>query len=302
MQAELNSSAGLTAAIATALSWTTAAVIFQSAVRSTPNAVINFIRVVIALALLIPTAFFMRGHALPFDISLTGWMWMIASSLVGFVACDYLLFESFVLTGARTSMVIFSLAPVFAAAGGWIFLNETIPLKGIIGIIVTLFGVILATTGKPRPKNDEKSSRTHWLGIAAASAASIFQGIGYLLSRQAMQYCDSVGGTQIRMISAILGFGLVMVFRRESKAVITVWTERKSAIQMGVGSLIGTYLGMVLSLYALANVQSGIAGTIFALTPVLMIPPMVIIYRDKVTLMEIGGAITAVAGVILLVS
>jgi len=304
MHTELNSTLGLAAAIATTLSWTTAAIIFQSTVMRVPNAVINLIKVLIALACLIPTAFFMRGHALPFDISGAGWLWLTASSVFGFVACDYLLFEAFRMTGARTSMVIFSLAPVFAAAGGFIFLGETIPIKGIVGIIITLFGIIMATTGKHK-RSDPAGTitrKTHWKGVAAASAASLFQGTGYLLTRNGMQYSDSIGGTQIRLIAAVVGFGIIMLFRRETKSAISVWTKPGPAVQITIGSLVGTYLGMVLSLYALAHVQSGVAATIFAMPPVLMIPAAVLIYHEKITIAEIGGSIIAVTGVIMLVS
>jgi len=43
--------------------------------------------------------------------------------------------------------------------------------------------------------------------------------------------------------------------------------------------------------------STGIASTIMAIVPVLIILPSVVLFKEKVTLKEITGAILAVAGV-----
>ncbi len=303
MNGELNSLGGITAAMATAVCWTTAAVIFQNTIHRTPNAVINFAKVFIALLFLIPTAWILRGHGLPLDIPLSGWLWLTASSWLGFVICDYLLFESFRLTGGRTAMVIFSLAPVFAALGGLFFLGEVISATGTTGIIITLLGIVIATAGKPTvPGETTHRIRERNKGIMAATLASVFQGTGYLLTKQGMQYSDSIGGTQIRLLAAIAGFAVILLLRRETGEVFRIWTQPKPSKQIITGSLVGTYLGMVLSLYALGHAPAGIVATIFALPPVLMIPATWWLYKEKINGPETAGALMAATGVAMLVA
>jgi len=66
-----------------------------------------------------------------------------------------------------------------------------------------------------------------------------------------------------------------------------------------VGSIFGPFLGVSFSLIAVQNTEAGIAQTIMSLVPVLIIPPAVMINKEKVTLREIIGAVIAVAGVAL---
>jgi len=52
-------------------------------------------------------------------------------------------------------------------------------------------------------------------------------------------------------------------------------------------------------LVAIKYTEAGIASTIMALVPVFIIIPAVILYKQKVTIAEIIGAIVSVAGVAL---
>ena len=61
----------------------------------------------------------------------------------------------------------------------------------------------------------------------------------------------------------------------------------------------GPFLGVSFSLMAVQHTNAGIAQTIMSLTPVLIIPPAVLINKERVTWREIIGAVIAVLGVIL---
>jgi len=50
---------------------------------------------------------------------------------------------------------------------------------------------------------------------------------------------------------------------------------------------------------AVKYTQAGIASTIMAIVPVLIIPPSVYLNKEKVTLAEVAGAVISVAGVAL---
>jgi drug/metabolite transporter (DMT)-like permease len=67
----------------------------------------------------------------------------------------------------------------------------------------------------------------------------------------------------------------------------------------GLGAFFGPFLGVSFSLIAIKYTEAGIASTIMALVPVFIIIPAVVIYKQKVTLPEILGAIVSVGGVAL---
>jgi drug/metabolite transporter (DMT)-like permease len=60
--------------------------------------------------------------------------------------------------------------------------------------------------------------------------------------------------------------------------------------------LCGPTIGVSLSLLATLYTNAGVAQTLMSLTPVLIIWPTWLIYRQKVTVLEVVGACVAVAG------
>ena len=66
---------------------------------------------------------------------------------------------------------------------------------------------------------------------------------------------------------------------------------------VSLGAIFGPFLGVSLSLLAVQHTSTGIASTIMAIVPVLIIAPSVYLFKEKVTKREILGAVLAVCGV-----
>jgi drug/metabolite transporter (DMT)-like permease len=66
------------------------------------------------------------------------------------------------------------------------------------------------------------------------------------------------------------------------------------------GSLVGPFLGVWLSLVASDRVKLGVAQTLISLTPVFILPLVVWVYKERVSLRAVLGACIAVAGTALL--
>jgi drug/metabolite transporter (DMT)-like permease len=67
-----------------------------------------------------------------------------------------------------------------------------------------------------------------------------------------------------------------------------------------LGSFFGPFLGVSFSLLAIRYTETGIAATIMAIVPILIIPPVVILYKEKVKPLEILGSVISITGVALL--
>jgi drug/metabolite transporter (DMT)-like permease len=66
---------------------------------------------------------------------------------------------------------------------------------------------------------------------------------------------------------------------------------------ISLGAFFGPFLGVSFSLISVKYTEAGIASTIMALVPVIIIAPAVILYKQKVTWPEIIGAVISVGGV-----
>ena len=137
-------------ALGTAVCWTATSLAFQQATRKAGSLSVNIIRLLIAFIIYAIVSFFFRGRFFPTDASAFNWIWMSISGLVGFVFGDYFLFKSYEHISARISMLVFSLNPPFAAIISWLALGETMELKAILAMLVTLGGIVLVVTEKKK--------------------------------------------------------------------------------------------------------------------------------------------------------
>jgi len=69
-----------------------------------------------------------------------------------------------------------------------------------------------------------------------------------------------------------------------------------------LGSVFGPFIGVYLSLLAVQNTSTGVASTIMAIVPVLIIPFSILLFKEKINLREIVGAIIAVTGTAIMFS
>jgi len=294
---------GEAAAVTTSLSWALAALVAQSSLARTTDAVVNFSKVAVALIGMLIPAWLWRGHGLPFDVPGINWFWLGLSGVIGFTCCDALMLAAFRRCGARTSLVIMTGAPVLAALGGMVLMGETLGVWALAGMLVTLFGIVLAVIGKKRLPTAACPPRDRHWGLLAAVGATIFQAAGFLLTKQGLQGCDSIAGTQIRLLFAGGGFAVLLMVPRSGgggTALRQAWSNVKTAKLLLAYGILGPWLGMGLSLYAFSQAPVGIVSTIISTPPAVMVPLAMILYHEKVGLGEILGTVLAITGVALL--
>ena len=146
-------------------------------------------------------------------------------------------------------------------------------------------------------------------GILLGIGGALGQGLGIVLSKQGMNYYalaaegSEVAGyipfaaTQMRIITGIIGFALIIIFTGHLKTLKSSFKDKKALSAVFGGSVFGPFIGVSLSLMAVQHTNTAIASTIMATTPILIIVPYVLFYKKKVTAIEIAGAILSVVGV-----
>ncbi len=286
------------AALFTACCWTVTALAFESASNKVGSIAVNLIRLLLALVFLSIFSYFVRGQFFPWDASAHTWIWLSISGLIGFVIGDLFLFESYTIIGSGISMLIMTLVPPMAAFVSWLMLGETMTFFNFLGMFLTLGGIAIVIVDKGT--GSKMLSFTHSLkGILFAFIGAVGQAVGLVFSKVGMGTYSAFAATQIRIITGIIGFALVItVWKKWSNVGIAV--KNISALKrIGLGSVFGPFLGVSFSLYAVQHANAGIASTIMAIVPILIIPASVMFLHKKVTLKEIIGATISVGGVAL---
>lgn len=290
--------AGELAALATAVFWTTTALSFEMAAKRVGSLAVNILRLLIAFVFLAIFNWIYRGIALPLDATTHNWIWLIVSGLVGFVFGDYCLFKSYTLVSARVAMLVMTLVPPITAFIDWVWLGETMSLQHLGGMMLTLSGIALAILA--RSGDNGKVALSYPLkGLLFALGGAVGQALGLVISKYGMGDYDPFAASHIRIMSGALGFGLIVAGFRKTQMVKAAVADRTAMKGVVLGSFFGPFLGVSFSLLSIRYTTTGIASTLMAIVPVLIIAPSVLLFHHRVTLREIIGAVVSVAGVVL---
>ena len=297
---------GELAAFGTAICWTFGSQFFEAAGKRVGALSVNLIRLVFALLLFCILSLLTNGSLFPLDFPKHAWIWLGLSGFIGFALGDLFLFKAFVDIGPRLSMLIMTLTAPISALLGLTFLNEEYLLIQWIGMIITLFGVSLVILERSNKSNNKKRKVRIItpIGIIYALLGTIGQATGYILSKYGMMssegYLDPFSATQIRVIAGTIGFIIIISFNRSWKNVFTAIQNKSAMGFMFGGAFLGPFLGVSLSLLALHYITAGVASTITAIVPILIIPSVIFIGKEHVSIRAFVGAIIAVGGVFLL--
>jgi drug/metabolite transporter (DMT)-like permease len=286
------------AALMTAFFWTVTSLSFESASHKIGSVAVNILRLIIGFAFLSVFNLIRRGLILPVDASYENWIWLSLSGLVGFVFGDLFLFKSYTIIGSRFSMLIMTLVPPITALFSFIILGERLTVFHYLGMTLTFSGIAMAIFSR-NGKGEKLSLKLAPKGILYAFGGTVGQALGLVLSKFGLKDYDPFAATQIRIIAGIIGYTMLITVLLRWGNVIKATRNKEGMLLTSLGAFFGPFLGVSFSLIAVKYTEAGIASTIMALVPVFIILPAVVLFKQKVTLPEILGAIISVGGVAL---
>ncbi|NMB37467.1 MAG: DMT family transporter [Bacteroidales bacterium] len=292
-----------------AISWTATALFAEIGTKRIGSLQLNIIRMVLSLLMLGVTLWIVTGVPWPSFADGKTWFWLLLSGLIGYVFGDWCLFNSYLVIGARFGQLFMTLAPPVAAITGWALLGETISWKGLLGMVVTLSGIAMSILS--RGQGHKMAVKLPIKGVLLGIGAGVGQGVGLVLSKVGMGHYHAAipegattvstmvpfASTFIRAAIGAVGFILILLVRKEVPIMINSLKDRRGMLYATLVTITGPFIGVSLSLMAVQYTNAGIASTIMALTPVLIILPSYLIFKQKVKVIEVVGAFISIAGV-----
>ncbi|MGB6650083.1 MAG: DMT family transporter [Bacteroidota bacterium] len=285
-------------ALMTAALWSVSSVLFTEATRRIGSVRVNVTRLILGIFLLILVIWIWDIER---DLTGTQVINLALSGLVGLAIGDSFLFKAFEQIGARLSMLILSSAPGIAGVAAYLFLGEGLPLLAVAGMILTIAGVSLVISERGAQAGHPRKIR--WTGIVYAFVGAAGQGIGLIFAKLAFNEGDLSGfvAAFVRISgSLIFLFPAAVLAGKLQRPIATLNEERKAFFLTGVGSVVGPFLGISFSLIALANTKVGVAATLMATVPIIMLPLIRFVYKEILSWQAIVGAFVAVAGIAML--
>lgn len=314
----------------TAICWTATALFAEVASKRMGSLPLNVVRMALSLLLLALTLWLTLGVPYPLMADGRAWFWLSLSGFVGYALGDYCLFQSYIYMNSRFGQLFMTLASPAAAITAWMLLNEQMSPLAILGMIITMVGISMSILNKGGDTGSKFSLKLPLKGVLFGIGAGMGQGIGLVLSKVGMEHYEAsiaaqgiadmaswsnadallpvsldfmmpFASTMIRAVTGMVGFSVALFLfsKHGGNKLVHAVTDRRAMLCALGAALFGPFVGVSLSLMATLYTSAGIAQTIMALTPVLIIAPSWLLFHQKVTWLEVLGACISVVGVTL---
>ncbi|MFM7447149.1 MAG: DMT family transporter [Leptolyngbyaceae cyanobacterium] len=310
LNSELIGFRGELAALAAALIWAAASIVYQGVGRQIPPLVLNLLKGLIAIAFFI-LVLLLRGQIQSHLTVYHGGL-LCLSGAIGIGFGDTVYFKALNHLGPRRTLLIESLAPPLAAILAMLLLQETLQYRAWLGILLTITGVTWVVI--ERTQNLPEFHRQSRQGVIYALLAALAQAVGAILSRAALvdTEIDPLWSALVRLLAGVtillIGLGLraqltheqgaKKIERSQSKLLAQLRSQRLIATLV-ITAFASTFLAIWLQQTALKYIPAGIAQSLTATSPLFVIP-FSIAMGDPVSPRAILGVIVAIAGVWLL--
>ena len=273
---------GELAAVATALLWTLSALIWTFSAQHIGALAVSFLRLPITCVYVLAYARIFRGLWLPGDADGRTWLILGVSGFFGFFLADVCFFKALMLIGPRLALLVQVLTAPLTSLIAWALLGDRLSPQQWWAMAITIAGVVwvvLERRGGKSPHDSRELSR-------ADPGADRGGGSGRRL--RALQARDRAVRRRRRHDDP-RARGPGRLFRAD--LVHRRWPSMWAAMQKGrvmaaivLGAFVGPFLGVALYLVAVRHCHAGVATAIVGTTPVLILPFVILLYHEKVSL------------------
>lgn len=300
------------ACIGSAFCWAVALTLFRQPIADYGARAVNLAKCSLAAVLLGATTLLLGQmdslwQAEPRELFLVA-----MSGVIGMSLGDTALFGAVHSLGVHRTLLLQTLAPVFAALLAAGSLGERLGLGELVGALLILGGVALVLTRGSKGRSAGSTLPFSLGGVALALFAALGQGSGIVLVKAGLESLPVLAASFLRLLAASLGLALILAVNRKlQKRVLKKEVLKKGVLRkrvQGVASptalkrilgptFLGTYVAILLMMAGIAYAPASIAAVLLATTPVFSLLIDARLEKRGIPLASLLGTLVAVAGV-----
>lgn len=300
-----------------ALLWTISALAAEVATKRAGVLVLNVWRMALAFVVSSVLLWIVTGHALPLNAGCEAWVWLLLSGVVGYFLGDWCLFNSYLVIGSRFGQLFMTLAPAFTAFFAWVMIGQTLSWNALTAMLITLSGIGIAVTDRG---GTEDGKPVRLKGVLLGIGAALGQGLGLVMSKIGLDHFTSnITADELEEFGYVLPFGSNLIRCIAGTVCYYAWYlvskarhrhtssgsphlrsmvhDSKAIKALLITLFSGPFLGVALSLAAVQLTAAGIASTLMAMTPILILLPSHWLFHQPITFRAILGALISCVGV-----
>ena len=293
---EFNAIIGQLLALACAVFWAGNALTYSTLSNKVDSFNIAATRSLIAVPLVFLLAVSFEGNAF-LSISLKDFIILLFSGIIGYFITDVLMFRSYQYIGARKTMVIMTISPIYTSIISLFLFDEYLNIIQVLGIILTIFGIIIMILGE---KEDKVNNKNYKKGIIFSFLAALFQTLSYILARYSLYTVPAFTSNLVRNVGGFICFFIYFLLFKKAFMIKEKKFTKNSLFFLLLAVITGPVLGMSLQMKAFAIAPVGIVTALSQMSPVILLPIDHFAFKKKLNAAAYMGTFISIAGVILL--
>jgi len=280
-------------ALASAVSWAMAVVMFRQQGRLLPAFELNLFKNTLGFLLLIPTLLIVEGFSLP-DYSLPDLGVALISGCLGIAVADTWYLRAINLMGASRSGIVASLLSPFVIALSVIFLGESLKGWQIPGLVLVLAGILLVTWKHKRSSVDHDSIRK---GIRYGIGAVFLMAVGVVMVKEVLETRSFLWTVEIRMFGGLFGMVFVMLLRKRTAAVRVSFSMPLPWVQITIAGFLGAYVSTLMYLAGYKLISASVASILNESANAWIVLLAWLVLGESLGPRKVAGLVLTMAGV-----
>lgn len=278
----------------TAILWAIAVILFKKSGEKVHPIALNLFKNALAALLFIPTAWIINVDLL-YPAPMEDYLLLIASGVIGLAISDTMFLRGLNLMGASRFAVVDCLYSPFIVVLSVLFLSEVLSPVQMVGATAIVSAVLLVGFEKP----DRSISRRAMLeGIFWGVMAMLTVAISIVMVKRVLERSPLLWVTQVRMVAGVGGLLIMLAFHPQRTKVFTSMLRPGSKRYTIAGSLIGTYMCMVLWLAGMKYTQASVASALNQTSAVFVFILAALFLKERITGPKLVGIILGFGGVL----
>lgn len=286
---------GETFALATALVWAMAVILFKKSGEKVHPIALNLFKTSVAFVLVLVTMLLLGDTLIrpapPMDYAL-----LILSGAIGVGVADTLFFKGLNLLGASRSAIVGCLYSPLIIVLSIIFLGENLGLLQIFGAGL-IISAILATSAEKTSGDITRKNliRGTILGILATVGFSV----GVVIIKPILDRSPLLWVNEVRLFGALIVLIPVYLFHPKKRLLLSSLVSTKSWSYTISASVVGTYVALILWLAGMKYTQASTASVLNQTSYIWVFILAAIFLRERITQRKLVALALASGGVFL---
>jgi len=282
-------------ALAAAITWGLAVILFKKSGETVAPFALNLFRVVVSLVVLLPLLL-ATGQGLFRPAPATDYLILALSGIIGIALSDTLFHRALNMIGAGIMAVVDCLYSPFVLLFAWLLLGEMLTLRQALGMVLVITGVFVASRHRPPA---HLTPRRLVLGILLGAGAMATVSFAIVIAKPVLERHPVVWATTVRQIACVVVMVPTALLSRRRRAILGVFRPRRDWRYSATGTLLGSCLALLFWIAGMKYAQASLVAILNQTSTIYVLIFATLFLREPFTRRKGLAAAFAVAGILL---